>query len=76
MSRIGRWGLNTDQLIEFTPRDRSLASKLVAHWTNNINLRRVMLRMLYRGKKVELEAVTQFRHMLLQYLHVVIRSEN
>ncbi|KAI7827850.1 Spo11/DNA topoisomerase VI subunit A, partial [Kickxella alabastrina] len=67
MARVGRWGLDIDRLIEFTPRDRSLALKLIEHWAGNQRLRRRMARMVYRGKKAELEVITQYRGMLVDF---------
>ncbi|KAJ2856660.1 hypothetical protein J3B02_001476 [Coemansia erecta] len=72
MSRIEKWGLDLDWLIEFTARDRDLALKLIQHWANSKQLRRQTARMLYRGKKAEIEAITQYREMLQGYLGSVI----
>ncbi|KAJ2683402.1 hypothetical protein IWW39_005520 [Coemansia spiralis] len=66
MTRVGKWGLNVDKMIEHTSRDRSLALRLLKHWDSNVELRRRMAKMLYRGKKAELEAITQYRGMLLE----------
>ncbi|KAJ2718923.1 endodeoxyribonuclease [Coemansia sp. Benny D115] len=77
MARIGgRWGLDVSQLIEFTARDRSLALRLLQHWVGNAELRRRMARMLYRGKKAELEAITQYRDMLLGYVASILASSD
>ncbi|KAJ1898822.1 hypothetical protein LPJ66_002506 [Kickxella alabastrina] len=74
MARIGRWGLDIDRLIEFTPRDRSLALKLIEHWAENQRLRRRMARMVYRGKKAELEVITQYRGMLVDFVRAILQS--
>ncbi|KAJ2083174.1 hypothetical protein H4R24_001004 [Coemansia sp. RSA 988] len=72
MSRIGRWGLDTDRMIEFTHRDWKLGLRLLQHWAQRPALRRRMARMMYRGKKAELEIVTRFRGMLLDYVDSVV----
>ncbi|KAJ1805507.1 hypothetical protein LPJ56_006536, partial [Coemansia sp. RSA 2599] len=74
MSRIERWGLNLELLIEFTARDRGLALKLIQHWTGSKQLRRQMARMLYRGKKAEIETVTQYREMLHGYIRLIVKK--
>ncbi|KAJ2477208.1 hypothetical protein EV174_004691, partial [Coemansia sp. RSA 2320] len=72
MTRIGKWGLDIGRMIEFTYRDRSVALRLLKCWAGNKELRRRMAKMLYRGKKAELEAVTQYRGMVLDYIHSIL----
>ncbi|KAJ2777398.1 endodeoxyribonuclease [Coemansia javaensis] len=72
MTRVGRWGLDVSRMIEFTARDRGLALRLMQHWSCVPALRRRMARMAYRGKKAELEVVTQFRAMALSYIESLI----
>ncbi|KAJ2231087.1 endodeoxyribonuclease [Coemansia sp. RSA 485] len=74
MSRIEKWGLNLEWLIEFTARDRNLAIKLIQHWVNNKQLRRITARMLYRGKKAEIESITQYREMLQRYVTSIVEN--
>ncbi|KAJ2821102.1 hypothetical protein IWW50_004777, partial [Coemansia erecta] len=54
--------------IEFTRRDRDLALRLMRHWEKTPMLRRRMAKMLYCGKKVELEAITQHRSTVLEFI--------
>ncbi|KAJ2029593.1 hypothetical protein IWW57_001646 [Coemansia sp. S610] len=75
MTRVGKWGLNVDKMIEHTSRDRSLALRLLKHWDSNVELRRRMAKMLYRGKKAELEAITQYRGMLLEYVAAILADQ-
>ncbi|KAJ2417044.1 hypothetical protein GGI10_000500 [Coemansia sp. RSA 2530] len=75
MTRVGKWGLNVDKMIEHTGRDRSLALRLLKHWDSNVELRRRMAKMLYRGKKAELEAITQYRGMLLEYVAAILADQ-
>ncbi|KAJ2026135.1 hypothetical protein GGH13_005615 [Coemansia sp. S155-1] len=76
MARIGKWGLDTGQLIEYTRRDRSLALRLLNHWISSTVLRRRMAKMLYRGKKAELEAITQYRCVLLEYVNSILADRD
>ncbi|KAJ2241342.1 hypothetical protein GGI13_007367 [Coemansia sp. RSA 455] len=76
MARIGKWGLDTGQLIEYTRRDRSLALRLLNHWVSSTVLRRRMAKMLYRGKKAELEAITQYRCVLLEYVNSILADRD
>ncbi|KAJ2873533.1 hypothetical protein GGH93_003149 [Coemansia aciculifera] len=73
MARIGKWGLDVGQLIEYTRRDRGLALRLLNHWISDTTLRRRMAKMLYRGKKAELEAITQYRNILLEYVNSILQ---
>ncbi|KAJ2748286.1 hypothetical protein GGI19_006180, partial [Coemansia pectinata] len=57
MVRIGKWGLDIGQLIEYTRHDWGLALRLLNHWISDTALRWRMAKMLYRGKKAELEAI-------------------
>ncbi|KAJ2608922.1 hypothetical protein EV177_004726 [Coemansia sp. RSA 1804] len=70
--RIGNWGLDPESTIEFTAHDRRLSLHLVKEWEKSTGLRRRMAKMAYRGKKVELEAITQFRSMLLAYIDHIL----
>ncbi|KAJ2770251.1 endodeoxyribonuclease [Coemansia nantahalensis] len=70
------WGLDVRQALEFTLHDRSLALRLVHHWSQTPVLRRRMARMAYRGKKTELEAVTQYRAMTLEYVASLIADHD
>ncbi|KAJ2746147.1 endodeoxyribonuclease [Coemansia sp. BCRC 34301] len=75
-ARIGKWGLNADQMITYTSRDRGLALRLLRHWISSTALRRRLAKMLYCGKKAELEAVTQYRNMLLQYVGDILTDHD
>ncbi|KAJ2061606.1 hypothetical protein GGI17_002979 [Coemansia sp. S146] len=75
LARIGKWGLDVEQLIEYTRRDRGLALRLLNHWISDTALRRRMAKMLYRGKKAELEAITQYRNMLLEYVNSILQVQ-
>ncbi|KAJ2609491.1 hypothetical protein H4S08_004033, partial [Coemansia sp. RSA 1365] len=72
MARIGRWGLDANRMIEFTFHDWRLGLRLLKHWAQRPTLRRRIARMVYRGKKAELEIVTRFREMLLDYVDSVV----
>ncbi|PIA15651.1 DNA topoisomerase IV, alpha subunit [Coemansia reversa NRRL 1564] len=72
MARIGRWGLDANRMIEFTFHDWRLGLRLINHWAQRPTLRRRIARMVYRGKKAELEIVTRFREMLLDYVDSVL----
>ncbi|KAJ2592422.1 hypothetical protein H4R99_006415 [Coemansia sp. RSA 1722] len=74
MSRIEKWGLNLEWLNEFTARDRNLAIKQIQHWVNNKQLRRITARMLYCGKKAEIESITQYREMLQRYITSIVEN--
>ncbi|KAI9500263.1 Spo11/DNA topoisomerase VI subunit A [Coemansia spiralis] len=75
MVRIGKWGLDLDIMTEFSVRDRKLALQLIENWKNSVFRRRRMAKMLYRGKKAELEMITQFRAMLVDYIqHIILDS--
>ncbi|KAJ2825913.1 hypothetical protein FBU31_003579, partial [Coemansia sp. 'formosensis'] len=76
MARVGNWGLDIGQMVEYTRRDRVLALRLIKHWICNAVLRRRMAKMLFRGKKAELEAVTQYRSMLLEYVGDILADHN
>ncbi|KAJ2493089.1 endodeoxyribonuclease [Coemansia sp. RSA 2050] len=75
MARVGKWGLNVDQMIEYTRHDRGLALRLLKRWISSVVLRRRMAKMLYRGKKAELEAITQYRGMLLEYVGDILADQ-
>ncbi|KAJ2867913.1 hypothetical protein GGH94_000463 [Coemansia aciculifera] len=75
MARIGKWGLDIGKLIEYTRRDRGLTLRLLNHWISDTALRRRMAKMLYRGKKAEVEAIAQYRNMLLEYVNNILQVQ-
>ncbi|KAJ1834948.1 hypothetical protein LPJ63_001523 [Coemansia sp. RSA 2711] len=69
---LGRWGLGPSEMSEFTRRDMQLALRLLRHWKDRPKYRRRMAKMSYYGKKVELEAATQRRSTLLDYIYNLV----
>ncbi|KAI8320284.1 DNA topoisomerase IV, alpha subunit [Martensiomyces pterosporus] len=72
-THIGSWGLDLDKTQEFSARDRRLALKLAKRWRAVPDRRRRMAKMLYLGKKAELELVTQHRTVLLDYISDIVQ---
>ncbi|KAJ2162231.1 endodeoxyribonuclease [Coemansia sp. RSA 552] len=73
--RIGPWQLDTSKLAEFTGHDWALGLRLVRHWAGSAaaaTQRRAMARMVYRGKKAELEVITERRQALMDYVEWAI----
>ncbi|KAI9469514.1 Spo11/DNA topoisomerase VI subunit A [Coemansia mojavensis] len=73
LARVDRWGLDVSKMAEYTQRDRKLSMSLIKHWVDVPEYRRRMSKMVYCGKKVELEAVTQIRAMLLNYIMGILK---